>query len=54
MKQVIQQLYSDGSKVYYNKGVFSLEFKFEEEVLCATPFRLLAALLAFSVEDIML
>lgn len=56
MKQIIQQLCSDGSKVYYNntKGVFSLEFKFEEEVLCATPFRPLAALLAFSIKDIML
>lgn len=56
MKQIIQKLCNDGSKVYYNntKGVFFLEFKFEEEVLCATPLRLLAALLAFSIEDIML
>lgn len=56
MKQIIQELCSDGSKVYYSntKGVFSLKFKFEEEVLCAIPLRLLAALLAFSIEDIML
>lgn len=29
MKQIIQQLCSDGCKVYYNntKGVFSLEFQ---------------------------
>lgn len=38
MKQIIQKLCSDGSEVYYNntKGVFSLEFKFEEEALCYT------------------
>lgn len=53
MKQIIQKLCSDGSEVYDSntKGVFSLEFKFEEE---ATPLRLLAALLTFSIEDIML